>query len=216
MAKSPEDARMQNLRRQAQINALRTYVSNPSAAYGRDSGKFLSDFLKSEKAVVPKGREVFRSLSDFDVNKLPKQVGQSYRPGGVTSVAGPEDLQMLGKVVAGDPDANMGGNNAKANALARITMMEDVPGIENVRKYLPNLLNDFTSEGMLGPKTRFEVQGYTAATKNTPATWNLGAYANMGLGALNILGFLPMLNQGGKIMQGKQVLPEFKAGDFRG
>ena len=30
-----------------------------------------------------------------------------------------------------------------------------------------------------------------------------GAYANMGLGAANILGFLPMLMQGGQIMTGK-------------
>jgi hypothetical protein len=216
MAEKPRNpAKMEALNRIAQFRTLESYVNRPTTAYGRDSGKFLEGFLKRGNKVVPKGAEVYRALSDYDVERLVPKVGSSYKPGGVTSFASPQDLQFLGEAVAGKREATTGGNTAKANALAIIRAMEDVPGIQDVNAYGKKISN-LVGEGLFGPKTRFEVQGYTPASKNTPATWNLGAYANMGLGALNILGFLPMLNQGGKIMQGKEVLPEFRGGDFRG
>lgn len=43
-----------------------------------------------------------------------------------------------------------------------------------------------------------------------------GTTVNMGLGALNVLGFLPLLAQGGRIVSGRETLPEFTRGDFRG
>ena len=97
----------------------------------------------------------------------------------------------------------MSQGSPRANALMKITAMENIPGVMNVNRLADYAPSRFNEEGLFGPKTRYEIQGITPATRNTPAVYNLGAYANMGLGAANILGMLPMLMEAGNIMSGK-------------
>jgi hypothetical protein len=211
------------------IEALRKYLTqhlqNPVANYpsryadadtARKMAAAQNKVFTDAKSFVPRGTEVYRVPSDFDLEKLPTQKGKSFKPGQPMSVAGASDLQELGKMLEGKSGI---GSQAtpRQQAILKILAMEDIPGARSVAPYVsPELLKEagLKEEGIFGPKTRYEVLDYRPAVGKTPATWNLGAYANMGLGAFNILGFLPMINEGGKILQGtSSMLPKV---DLRG
>jgi hypothetical protein len=162
--------------------------------------------LRQQKQFVPRGRELYRVPSDFDLERLPTRAGETFSPQKLTSFVGSSDLQDLGKVLDSEPGYRMSQMTPRQQALLRITAMEDIPGVENVNRIgnamgAPN--SDFKEEGFLGPRTRYQILDYLQGKAGAPSVWNLGAYANMGLGAANILGFLPMLMQGGQAAQGR-------------
>lgn len=211
------------------VEALRSYLTqhlqNPVANYpskyadpdtARKMANAQNKVFTDAKSFVPKGLEVYRVPSDFDLEKLPTEKGKSFKPGQATSFAGASDLQELGKLLEGKSGV---GSQAspRQQAILKILAMENIPGARSVAPYVsPELLKEagLKEEGIFGPKTRYEVLDYKPAVGKTPATWNLGAYANMGLGALNILGFLPTILEGGKIMTGtSSMLPKV---DLRG
>lgn len=203
------------VQKEALARFIRNNVVNPVGNYpsrfaDADQARAIAEeqdrLFRRNNQVIPRGTEAYRVPSDFDLERLPTRAGESYRPGQVSSVVGSSDLQKLGELLEGKGEFGSQAN-ARQNAIMRITAMEDVPGVRNISPYISaDLLNEaggLREEGLFGPKTRYEVMDYKPARGATPATWNLGAYANMGLGAANILGFLPMLLQGGQAAQGK-------------
>ena len=202
------------VQREALTRFIRNNVVNPVGNYPSrfadpDQARAIAEeqdkLFRRNNQAIPRGTEACRVPSDFDLERLPTRAGESYRPGQVSSVVGSSDLQKLGELLEGKNEFGSQAN-ARQNAIMRITAMEDVPGVRNVSPYISaDLLNEaggLREEGLFGPKTRYEVLDYKPARGAIPATWNLGAYANMGLGAANILGLLPMLAEGGRIMQG--------------
>jgi hypothetical protein len=187
---------------------INDYVQRPTSAYFDSMNKgTIEKFFKETDQRIPKGTEMYRAPSMGEVNeRLPREIGASYRPGIINSTASASDLQALGELLAGKK-ASTGGSQNYAPGLAKITAMTDLPGIYDTDEFLKKAgyktKTGWNLESILGPKTRYEVQGFTPGKGNVPPTWNLGAYANMGLGAANVLGFLPMLMQGGNIMTGR-------------
>lgn len=188
-------------------NAVNEYVLRPTSAYYETMNKpTLDQFFKETGERIPKGTEMYRAPSRGEVlERLPREAGATYRPGTVTSAAASSDLQELGRLIAGQR-ASTGGAQTYAPGMAKITAMTDLPGIYDADEFLKksgySTKTGWNLESILGPKTRYVVQGYEPPQGGNPAFWRLGAYANMGLGAANILGFLPALAEGGKIMQG--------------
>ena len=199
--------------------AVNEYIERPTTAYYDTLNKgTLQKFFKETDERIPKGTEMYRAPSRGEVlERLPREVGATYKPNRVISTAGSSDLQALGELLAGKK-LSTGGSQTYAPGIAKITAMTDLPGIYSaddfLEKYGYKKGTGWNLESILGPNTRYQVQDFTPGGNGVPPTWNLGAYANMGLGAANILGFLPMINEGGKIMQGtSSMLPKV---DLRG
>jgi len=204
--------------RQAAIERMRNsygpkiieeYLRRPTTAYfdalNRDN---MQRFFDVTNERIPKGTEMYRAPSSGEVmDRLPRNPGDVYLPKRIQSTAGSADLQMLGELLEGR--LNTGGNQQKAPGIAKITAMQNLPGIYDINEFLERMnvpdrsRSSFNIESVLGPRTRYVVQGFNPGANGVPPTWNLGAYANMGLGAANILGFLPALMQGGQAAQGK-------------
>jgi hypothetical protein len=183
-------------------------VQRPLSAYFESMNRpTLEQFFKETSERIPKGTEMYRAPSRGEVlERLPRQAGATYRPGVVSSTASASDLQGLGELIAGKSKPT-GGNQTFAPGLAKITAMTDLPGVLDVNEFLKqNQLptrSSWNLESVLGPKTRYVVQNFTPGQGGNPPTWHLGAYANMGLGAANILGFLPMLLEAGRLGTGR-------------
>jgi hypothetical protein len=210
--------------RQAAVERMRTnygpriieeYLRRPTTAYFDAINKSgIQRFFDTTNELIPKGTEMYRAPSSGEVtNRLPRNVGDVYLPKQIQSTAGSADLQMLGELLEGRHST--GGNQTRAPGLAKITAMQNLPGIYDLNEFLkrmdvPNRARSgFNIESILGPKTRYVVQGFTPGQGGNPPVWNLGAYANTGLGVANILGFLPALMQGGQAAQGKlNLLPQ--------
>lgn len=219
-----ETASTQDARRAA-IERMRTnygpriieeYLRKPMSAYFDAINRSgMQRFFETTNEFIPKGTEMYRAPSAGEVTeRLPRNIGDVYLPKRIQSTAGSADLQMLGELLEGRHST--GGNQTRAPGLAKITAMQNLPGIYDLNEFLkrmevPNRARStFNIESILGPRTRYVVQGFTPGQGNVPPTWNLGAYANMGLGAANILGFLPALIEGGKIGAGRStgMLPQ--------
>jgi hypothetical protein len=192
--------------------AVNEYLMRPTTAYRPNLNQGLLERLFREiPDRIPRGTEMFRAPSEGEVtSRLPKQVGAEYLPNRVRSTGGAADLQFLGELLEGQTkQAQTGGGQSRAPGLVKITAMEDLPGLRDINEYLRRFpdrgftQSNFTTESVLGPKTRYVVQGYTPPTGANPATWQLGAYANMGLGAANILGLLPMILESGRLGTGR-------------
>jgi len=189
-------------------NAVNEYVMRPTSAYYETLNKpTLNEFFKETSERIPKGTEMYRAPSRGEVlERLPREVGATYRPGIVTSTAASSDLQALGELIAGKR-LGTGGAQSYAPGMAKITAMTDLPGIYDTDEFLKrsgySTKTGWNLESILGPKTKYVVQGYEPPQGGNPAFWRLGAYANMGLGAANILGLLPALAEGGNIMTGR-------------
>ena len=189
---------------------INDYVRYPTSAYFDAMNKgTIEQFFKETDQRVPKGTEMYRAPSRGEVlERLPREVGASYKPGTITSTASSFDLQGLGELLEGKR-ASTGGSQTYAPGLAKITAMTDLPGIYDTDEFLKKAgyktKTGWNLESILGPKTRYEVQGFTPGRGNVPPTWNLGAYANMGLGTANVLGYLPLFYQAHQIMQGKDI-----------
>ena len=224
-AQQARRAALASLLKQDGPKAVDEFLRKPKTAYSSNLNKdVLSQFFKETPERIKRGTELYRAPSYGEVTeRLPREVGKEYKPGRIQSAAGSADLQKLGELISGK-GASTGGYQSMAPGIMKITAREDLPGLRNINEFLaksnnPNFTtSDFNQESVLGPKTRYVVEGFTPGGRGTPATWNLGAYANSGLGALNILGFLPMLMQAGRIMQGTETHPLFDTrGDrFRG
>lgn len=189
--------------------AIDDYVKRPLTAYYESINKpLIQKFFDEYKGRIPKGLEMYRAPSMGEVQtRLPREVGATYRPGVVTSFGAASDLQNIGDLFTRGSNLLTGGNQSYAPGVAKITAMTDLPGIVDINEFLQkygyNTRSAWNAEGLIGPKVRYKVQSFNPGGNGAPASWNLGAYANMGLGAANILGFLPMLIEAGKIATGK-------------
>ena len=207
-AQQARRAALQTLLQDSGPYAIKDYVDKPLTAYSRNLNQdIIEQYFNETKERIPKGREMYRAPSMGEVqSRLPRTSGSTYRPGVVTSTGGSFDLQALGELFS-KSSMGTGGNQSYAPGLAKITAMTDLPGIENINDFLEKnkfqTRSLFNNESLIGPKVRFTIQDFMEGKGGNPPTWNLGAYANMGLGAANILGFLPMLHQAGRIAQGK-------------
>lgn len=197
-----------NAQKAALARLITQHVQNPVANYpsrfadqatAARMAEAQDQLLRQNRQVIPRGYESYRVPTDFDLERLPTQPGQSFRPGQMASVAGSSDLQALGRLLAGESGLGSQASPRQA-AIMKILAMEDVPGVRNISQFASGGIPE---EGLFGPKTRYEVLNYRPAVGGNPAVWNLGAYANMGLGAANILGFLPTLLEAGNIMTGR-------------
>jgi hypothetical protein len=133
---------------------------------------------------IPGGTAMYRVPSAGEVlNRLPKKVGEVYRPGSIKSAASSSDLQQLGEVLS-NPAFATGGNQIAAPGIAQIFTRQDIPGIENLTKFLSRYKLDprarkysqFNNEYVLGPNTAYRVQDFRPAAGSNPPSWTLEAF----------------------------------------
>jgi hypothetical protein len=192
------------------FEALKKHVNKPDYSYmdpdNANSNKVAIESL-TNRFKIPAGMEMYRALGPIDLEQIlqAQKEGKDWKPGVVRSTSGSGDLQSLGKSAMprklpnGNWDwVNFGGNNQYANTIAKIEAMEPLRGIQNVNRF--GDLSVLNEENLLGPNTRYKLLESIPATPTTSGMMRFGAYANSFLGPL---GFLPALDQAGKIWAGK-------------
>jgi hypothetical protein len=141
-------------------------------------------FFKLGDEFIPGGTEMYRIPSAGEVlGRLPRNVGDIYRPGSVKSAASSGDLQQLGQIFT-DKTMATGGNQHLAQGIAQIFTRKPIPGVQDLTKFLSGKKLDprsatqskFMKEYLLGPNTSYRVERFTPGTKNTPPSWVLEAF----------------------------------------
>jgi TP901 family phage tail tape measure protein len=170
--------------------AVRRYLERPGFAYLDHGTKpVLANFFNLTDERIPVGTQMLRALSDADVTgqgrfggitRLSPRVGSEFTPGSVRSAAGLVDAELIEEVLSGA--AITGGDN-RGMGLAKIIAREDLPGISNLNTFLREQFGELTKsqsnfleEMLIGPRTRYVVEGYTPGGAGKPPIWNLGAY----------------------------------------
>jgi len=179
--------------------ALSDFVAKPKTAYGSGSARATDAFNNISKAEggIPKGREMYRALSEYDMDKLKGlKAGDEYTLDSPRSFVGSDDLWRLGDI---NKTGSTGGG--RTNSFATITSKENIPGIKRVNDYLdmnspvrmdyktsdgtshPKTYNtvesEYGSEGSFLPGTRLRINGITTEGEGDDAktTYDFHAYA---------------------------------------
>jgi hypothetical protein len=144
----------------------------------------IARFFQLGEEMIPGGLQMYRVPSAGEVMKrLPRNVGDIYRPGTIKSAATSGDLQALGELFT-DLTKATGGKQNLAPGIAQIFTRNAIPGIQDLTKFLSTKKIDpraakssqFMKEYVLGPNTSYRVNSFTPGTKNSPPSWVLEAF----------------------------------------
>jgi TP901 family phage tail tape measure protein len=161
------------------------YLGDANSIYSNpERSAEIARFFKLGDEMIPGELQMYRALSAGEVTgRLPRNVGDIYRPGTIKSAASAADLQALGELFT-DLTKATGGKQNLAPGIAQIFTRKPIPGIEDLTKFLSTKKLDpraakasqFMKEYVLGPNTSYRVNSFTPGTKNSPPSWVLEAF----------------------------------------
>jgi hypothetical protein len=164
---------------------MQRYLGDANSLYSNpERSAEVARFFQLGEEMIPGGLQMYRVPSAGEVmSRLPRNVGEIYRPNSVRSAATSGDLQQLGSIFT-DKTLATGGNQHLAPGIAQIFTRNPIPGIQDLTKFLSTRKADarlpsqsqFMKEYILGPNTSYRVQSFTPGKGNQPPSWILEAF----------------------------------------
>lgn len=174
-----------------QVFMLDEYIKNPVSTYKDPASMSELDELLQQNR-IPAGQESYRALRPRDINSILRAIatGEDFVPNKPMSTAGPLDLDVLGRQSAQGGFMRTG-RVMPEEMIARVSPMQDVPGISNVNDIATNK-SLLQQESLYSPKVRYRIQDMQRSQgPGRPGSVTLRPYVRSApVAGLGFLGFL--------------------------